>query len=366
MIPLLKPSVTQAEKDAVLAVLDSGWWGNGPICAQFEQELAARAGYAHAVTVNSATAALHLALLAAGIGPGDEVVVPALTFVSTALAVSYTGARPVFADVDPCTLCLDWADVAQVVTPATKAIIPVDFAGLSAGAQGVWNSWDLPIIEDAAHATLGRHYGDFVCYSFHPVKNLATGDGGAILLDDPTVASRLRALRWCGIDRDTWQRTGSRYSWDYAIQEIGYKVHWNDIDAAIGLAQLHRYDAMQADRRRLAANYLDAFRGQPDVELPATHPDHCWHLFVIRVRNEAARNDLLDYLASRGIAAGVHYKPLTYYPMFAGQPTPPVTDREWRRMVSLPIFVGMEPAQQAAVIDAVLDWLGAEAFAWTA
>lgn len=355
MIPLLKPSHSQAEIDAVAQVLRSGWWGNGPRCEEFERELAQRAGYAHCVTVNSATAALHLSLLACGVGPGDEVVVPALTFVSTALAVSYTGAVPVFADVDPATLCLDWGDVAQVVTDRTKAIIPVDYAGLSAGGDGIWNSWQLPVIEDAAHAPLlPHHYGDFVCYSFHPVKPLATGDGGAILLDDETLASRLRALRWCGIDRDTWQRSQKRYGWDYAIEEIGYKAHWNDIQAAIGLAQLKRFDHLLAERKMLAARYLDAMAGC-GLELPQWRPEHIWHLFVVRTETER-RNDLIDHLLARGVSAGVHYKPLTHYPMYADQPTPPVTEHEWRRMVTLPLFAGMSEAEQGLVIDAVKEW----------
>lgn len=355
MIPVLRPSVSQAEIDAVTQVLHSGWWGNGPVCEQFERELAARAGYAHAVSVNSATAALHLSMLALGIRRGDEVIVPALTFISTALAVTYCGAVPVFADVDPETLCLDWVDVAQLVNDRTRAIVPVDYAGLSAGSFGIWNSWDLPVVEDAAHAPLtGHHYGDLVAYSFHPVKPLATGDGGAILTGDETIANRLRALRWCGIDRDTWQRSGVRYSWDYAVSEIGYKYHWNDIDAAIGLAQLHRYDQMQAARRRLAERYKAGLAGL-EIQLPVFHPDHAWHLFVVRV-DVAERNSLLDWLTSRGIAAGVHYKPLTCYPMYAAQPTPPNTALEWRRMVTLPLYTDMTDAEQDLVIKSVREW----------
>lgn len=353
MIPLLQPSTSKSANFAVLDVLNSGWWGNGPRCAEFEAELARRTGYAHCVTVNSATAALHLSLLACGVGPGDDVIVPALTFVSTALAVSYCGARPVFADVDPVTLCLDPEDVAQVITPRTKAIVPVDYAGLP--ATSAWSSWRLPVIEDAAHAPLlSNHYGDFVCYSFHPVKPLATGDGGAILLDDETLASRLRALRWCGIDRDTWQRSQNRYGWDYCIEEIGYKCHWNDIQAAIGLAQLERFEEMLGQRTAIALRYMAELDGT-GLELPAWSADHIWHLFVVRTEPER-RNDLIDHLLARGISAGVHYKPLTLYKPYADQPTPPVTAREWRRMVTLPLFAGMSEAEQGLVIEAVKEW----------
>ena len=352
VIPLLRPSTSKSANFAVLEVLNSGWWGNGPKCEQFEAELARRTGYEHCVTVNSATAALHLSLLACGVGPGDEVIVPALTFVSTALAVSYTGARPVFADVDPATLCLDPEDVAQMVKPNTAAIIPVDFAGRP--APGGWEDFDLIVVEDAAHMPLGPHYGDFVCYSFHPVKPLPTGDGGAILLDDASLAGRLRALRWCGIDRDTWQRTQTRYGWDYAIEEIGYKCHWNDIQAAIGLAQLERFDEMLDARRAIALRYL-AELDDCGLELPAWHPEHIWHLFVVRTDADR-RNSLIDHLLARGISAGVHYKPLTHYPMYADKPTPPATEREWRRMVTLPMFAGMTTDEQGLVIDAVKEW----------
>lgn len=352
-IPLLQPSCSHAELDAVRRVMLSGWWGNGPLCAEFEGELARRTGYAEVVTVNSATAALHLALLACGVGPGDQVIVPALTFVSTALAVSYTGATPVFADVDADTLAIDAESVAQVVTSRTKAIIPVDYAGLP--AHGPWANWGLPIIEDAAHAPLMQHYGDFVVYSFHPVKPLATGDGGAVLLNDASTASRLRALRWCGIDRDTWARTQGRYGWDYAIDEIGYKYHWNDIQAAIGLEQLKRFRILLDRRRELAIRYCQELGPLDVLQLPAFRMDHCWHLFVVRTE-AGLRNSLLDYLTTRGISAGVHYKPLTYYAPYASQRTPEVTEREWRRLVTLPLYASMTDAQQSEVIDAITDW----------
>jgi perosamine synthetase len=341
MIPLLRPSVTQAEIDAVTDVLKSGWWGQGPVVERFEMELAERYSYRHCVTTNSATAALHLALKAAGVGPGDEVVVPALTFISTALAVTYCGATPVFADVDPDTLTLDW-DTA----PKRDFYIPVDYAGYPAGNWGN----DAFVIQDAAHSCGGQGYGDMVCLSFHPVKNLATGDGGAILTDDAGQAERLRALRWCGIDKSTWQRMGRRYGWDYDISEVGYKAHWNDIQAAIGLAQLRRLDEINAERRRLAMRYMELFEGG-NVQLPTDSPLHTWHLYPIRV-DIGLRDTVLDSLAWHGINAGVHYKPLTYYPMYR-QETPPITDREWKRLVSLPLYVGLE--DQERIVSIVRD-----------
>jgi perosamine synthetase len=320
---------------------------------RFEEAMAARYGMRHCIAVNSCTAALHLALLSHGIGPGDEVIVPALTFVSTALAVVYCGATPVFADVNPGTLCMGLGRAAEAVTPKTKAIIPVDYAGYP--AENYREPFPIPVIQDAAHSAGGLAYGDSVCLSFHPVKPLATGDGGAILLNDDARAERLRALRWCGIDRSTWKRSGKRYTWDYDIAEVGYKCHWNDIQAAIGLAQLERLDAMQARRGDVAFTYYMELRGMGDVQLPPRHQSHTWHLYPIRVPAER-RDALLDHLAERGISAGVHYKPLTYYPMFAEQPTPPVTEREWRRLVSLPIYADMTDGEQDRVIEAVKEF----------
>lgn len=351
MIPVLQPSVTEAEVESVAAVLRSRWWGEGSIVAEFERRMAERYGVKHCVAVNSCTAALHLALKAHGIGPGDEVIVPALTFVSTALAVVYCGARPLFADVHESNLCLDWTDAKSCRSVVTKAIVPVDYAGYVAHEP---YGMTPAIIQDAAHSCGGVAYGDCVCLSFHPVKNLATGDGGAVLTNDDAIAKRIRALRWCGIDRSTWQRSGRRYSWDYDIAEAGYKCHWNDIQAAIGLAQLERLDVMNARRREIARRYAEALG---DVcQTPPDHPQHTWHLYPIRVDAER-RDGLLDYLAENGVSAGVHYKPLTYYPMFGDQPTPPVTEREWRRLVSLPIYADLLSQDQDWVIRKVREWL---------
>lgn len=344
IIPLLRPSVTDAEIEAVTAVLKSGWWGQGQVVEQFEHELAHKYGYEHCITTNSATAALHLALKVNDIGPGDEVVLPALTFVSTALAISYCGAKPVFADIDPITLCMDWDSAVELQGRNTRMFMPVDYAGYPCGGR------ELPMVQDAAHSCGGLGYGDEVCLSFHPVKNLATGDGGAVLTNDPDHAKRMRALRWCGINRSTWDRSKTRYGWDYDIQEIGYKYHWNDIQAAIGLAQLHRLDAINAERWYLAHRYTELLG-----DYVGTPPDcygHTWHLYVIRVPQDK-RDYIIDTLKSNDISAGVHYKPLTHYPMYK-QKTPPVTEREWRRLITLPLFCGLTTEDQDRIVEVVL------------
>jgi len=328
----------------------------GPKCEEFEQKLAERYERKHCVTVNSATAALHLALKAHGIGPGDEVILPALTFVSTALAVEYCGAKPVFADVSPKTLCIDWDSVGECCSVRTAAVIPVDYAGYPA-MEGEPDS--VLIVQDAAHSCGGIGYGDLICLSFHPVKPLATGDGGAILTDNDEEAERLRSLRWCGIDKSTWERARQKYGWDYSIQAIGYKYHWNDLQAAIGLAQLERLDEMTERRRQIATCYTAAFKpleGRGLIQCPAVHDRHTWHLYVIRVDADA-RNQLIDHLTNQGISAGVHYKPLTHYRMWQGQRgNLPVTEREWQRMVSLPIYPDMTEEEQLRVINAVREF----------
>jgi perosamine synthetase len=347
IIPLLKPSVSQTEIDAVTDVLKSGWWGTGKVVEQFEKEMANLYRVPYCITVNSATAALHLSMKVLNIGPGDEVILPALTFVSTGLAPLYVGATPVLADVDPITLCIDWNHVDKLVTKKTACIIPVDYAGYPSYSAVPFDVLKIPVIQDAAHSCgSGVTYGDISCLSFHPVKNLATGDGGAILTSKKEIADRLKSLRWCGIDKSTWERSENRYGWDYDIKEVGYKYHWNDIQAAIGLSQLHRLLLLNAKRRLIAERYMFELNGY--VQLPPNHINHTWHLFVVRTNN---RNKLIRALLSEGVSAGVHYKPINHYPMFSGET--PVTEREWQRLVSLPIFADMTEEQQDKVIRIV-------------
>jgi len=351
LIPLLKPSYTRAESDAVTEVLKSGWWGTGKVVEQFEQELARMYGYNYCVTTNSATAALHLTMMVLNIGPGDEVIVPSLTFVSTGLAPLYVGATPVLADVDKETLCIDWNNVKELITPKTKAIIPVDYAGYDADLSRKFRT-DIPIVQDAAHSCGGVGYGDFVCLSFHPVKNLATGDGGAILTNNEAYYNRLKALRWCGIDRSTWDRTKTRYGWDYNIQELGYKYHWNDIQAAIGLAQLHRLAELNSARKSVADYYCDQLESIDEIQRPSRIGGHMWHLYPIRI-NADIRNEFINRMLENNISAGVHYKPLSTYPMFTG--VTPVADTEWQRLVSLPIFYDITEDELQYIVNTVID-----------
>ena len=354
MIPLFRPDYGQAEAAAVADVLNSGWVGLGPRTEQFEQRFAERVGARFAVATNSCTAALHLALELLGIGPGDEVIVPTITFVSTAHAVRYGGAKPVFCDVDAETLCIDFDDAARRITPRTKAIIPVLYAGQPIDVGTEYRSPDgraIPLIYDAAHAagsTFDAGRSKLACWSFHAVKNLACGDGGMLTTSDHRQAERTRRLRWLGIDRSTWDRSavGRRYWWEYDVAEIGHKYHMNDIAAAIGLVQLARLDEMQQSRREIADRYRERLRGI--VRLPLDAPGSSRHLFVIRTPQ---RDELAAVLRDAEIHTGVHYKPLHLYRCYGPQPALPVAEREWQQILSLPMF----PRLQLAEVDRICD-----------
>jgi perosamine synthetase len=365
VIPLFKPSLGEEELDALREVFETGWLGLGPKTAEFERAFADYVGARHAVGVNSCTAALHLSLGLLELKPGDEVIVPAVTFVSTAHAAAYWGARPVFADVRPDTLCVDPADVRRKATPRTRAILPVHYAGHPcdmdeihpfAAARGI------AVIEDAAHACgsayKGRRVGSLsplTCFSFHAIKNLSCGDGGMVTTNDGAHAKRLREGRWMGISKDTWQRTegGTTYSWDYAVGELGFKAHLNDIAAAIGLVQLGKLDGANRRRREIASRYDEGFRDADWIERPPEREGarSSWHIYHIKVDD---RDGLHDHLSARGIVTGVHYQPLHLHPYYRGYGADcPVAERVWRRILSLPMFPDMTDGQAAQVIEAV-------------
>lgn len=357
VIPLLKPSCSQEEIDRVTEVLKSGWWGLGGVTEQFEKEFAEKIGVKYAVAIDNCTDALELALRVHGIEEGDEVIVPALTFASTALVALHLGCKIVFADIDEKTLCIDWDDVIRKITPRTKAIVPVHYGGNSAFDKERFISYQenprITIIEDCAHAcgnpTVAKHRTS--CWSFHAVKNLATGDGGMITTNDEEIYKKLLPMRWCGIDRSTWERSQKKYGWDYDIETIGYKAHMNDITAAIGLAQLHRLDEMNKKRKELVGGYRRNLYDLDWITLPKQDENSSNHLFVVRVAAED-RNRFIDHMLAHGVSAGVHYKPLNTYPIFPSTPLP-ITDRVWQTLVTLPLFNDMTDEEFVKIIETI-------------
>ena len=362
-IPLFKPSCTEEEIDAVNRVLRSGWWAMGPEVAAFEQEFAAYVGAGHAVAVNSATSALELAARACGI-VNKTVVTPALTFVSTAQAMQHAGNKVVFADINEDDLCIDYADVERQVSENEDigGVVPVWYGGtvvepFDLPGYATHQPWPtVPVIEDCAHAAGSSDAGKLgwaSCWSFQAVKNLATGDGGMVTTDDPDVAERLRQLRWCGIDKSTWERDQGRYGWDYDIPADGEKMHMNDLTAALGRVQLSRLDDMNTTRWLRAVNYYDEFKDMwwLDTRCPLSFESN--HLYVVRVPAED-RSRFIDHMISHDVSAGVHYKPLTHYPnLFPGKHNVPVTERVWQTMVTLPLFPDLTDGEQEQVIAAV-------------
>ena len=368
MIPLFRPSYDNEEAKAVAEVLESGWVGLGPKTSQFEKEFAQYVRSPYCVALNSGTAALHLALVALNLRPGDEVIVTPITFVSTVHVIEYVGATPVFADVEPDTLNIDPSDVERKISSRTKAILPMHYGGHPCDMDALSKCAEdrgIKIVEDAAHACgaqyKGRKIGSLsplTCFSFHAVKNLATGEGGAITYIESDLDRYFREMRWLGISRDTWDRTqtGETYAWKYNVNRLGFKYHMHDISAAIGLVQLHKLDKNNERRRSIASKYTRELRDLDWVELPVekSYAKSSWHIYKISVRNLAMRDALIDHLKRKGISPGVHYYPINLYPYYAkSKQITPVALRVWERILSIPMFPDLTEVQQDCVIEAI-------------
>ncbi len=379
-LPFAQPDTDQAEIDAVSEVIASGWLTTGPKAKQFEAEFAAAVGARHGIAVNSCTAAMHLALEAIGLGPGDEVITTPYTFAATAEVVRYFDARPVFVDVDPRSLNLRPELVEAVVTPRTRAIIPTHIAGLPVDLAPIYEiaaHRGLAVIEDAAHAFPAQYRGRLigsrvrpdvrsaVCFSFYATKTITTGEGGMICTDDNEIADRCRIMALHGISRDAWKRYTAEGSWYYEIIAPGYKYNMTDVAAAMGLAQLRKADTMWRRRCEIAEEYTRAFGMQPELEVPYDRPDsqHAWHLYMLRLnldKLDIDRAQFMDELKTRKIGASVHFIPLHLHPYYretyAYTPQDfPSAYREYQREVSLPIYSKMTEADVRDTIAAVLD-----------
>lgn len=347
MIQVFKPYMFDEEIAGAAEVIRSGWIGLGPKTDEFEKKLEEYIGKQHIIATNSATAALHLAMIGAGITEGDEVITPALTFVSTNHVVLYQKGTPVFCDVDPVTLCADPQDILKKITKKTKAITVVHYGGHAVDMDPILKvakEKGIVVIEDNAHG-LGGFYkgkplgtlGDFGCYSFHAIKGVAMADGGAIYTKKKRDAELFRRLRWMGISKDTWKRTSkTKYSWYYSVEELGFKYHPNDILSAIALVQLKRYPSILKRKREIYEMYQEGLKDLSWVELPLEreYAQSALHNFCIKVPK---RNQLATYLANKKIATTVHYIPNNHYDMYKDFSADiPVTEKVWKRILLLP------------------------------
>jgi len=372
-IPFARPTLGPEEERAAVEVIRSGWLTTGPQAAAFEEEFAAYVGSRHALAVCSATAGLHLALEALGVGPGDLVATTPYTFTATAEVIRYLGADPVFVDVEPRTYNLDPRCLERAVRDSgerLKAVLPVHIGGLPCALEKIQAvSAPVPVVEDAAHAfpvTLDGRYagaiGTLGVYSFYANKNITTGEGGMVVTDRDDLASRVRIMRNHGIDREAWARyTAPGASWKYAVVEAGYKYNLTDIAAAIGRVQLRRAESFLADRRRVARVYIEQLKDLEFVELPVTAESHAWHLFLLRLRPERltiSRDRFVEALREVGIGTSVHYIPLHIMPYYSRRyglaPADfPVALDCYERTISLPIYPALTDAQVSRVVEAV-------------
>lgn len=376
-VPFFRPSIGKDEIAAVSDCLRSGWLTTGPKTIAFEEAFSEfLGGDVVSVAVNSATAALHLGLEALGIGPGDEVILPTLTFTATAEVVRYLGAQPVLVDIDPDTLCIDPDLVEAAITPRTKAIMPVHFAGRMSDMTALRNIADkygLSIQDDAAHALPARHRGamvgkagsDVTAFSFYANKTMTTGEGGMLVTTNPAIAARARIMRLHGIDRDVFNRfTDPRAGWTYDVVAPGFKYNLTDIAAALGLVQLQRVNDFIQIRTKRVARYNTAFADLPLIlpPGPADGDEHSWHLYIVQLADDAPinRDDFIVALKDQGIGTSVHYRPLhqlMVWKPFCEGVSFPHADLVFERTVSLPLFMAMTDAEQNRVIEVVRDVL---------
>lgn len=372
-LPFHVPEIDDEDIDAVVSVMRSGWLTTGAKAKQFEQEFAAKVGARYAVALNSCTAALHLALEAIGLQEGDEVLVPTMTFAATAEVVTYFKAKPVLIDCLPTTLNMDPELIERAITPRTKAVIPVHFAGQPcemARILEIARRHDLRVIEDAAHAFPASYkgkaigsIGDYTCFSFYATKNITTGEGGMVTTDDPDQADRIRRMSLHGLSRDAWKRYTNQGSWYYDIVAPGFKYNLTDMAAALGLTQLHKAERFWKTRERYAALYAEEFRDLPEITPLMIHDDvqHAWHLYVIQLdldRLRISRQTFIEGLQQKQIGCSVHFIPLHLHPYYRetghySRADFPVASQAFDRMVSLPLYSKMSEEDVHRTIQAV-------------
>ncbi|UZJ58380.1 UDP-4-amino-4-deoxy-L-arabinose aminotransferase [Pseudomonas sp. KU26590] len=375
-LPFSRPSLGDEEVAAVTRVLRSGWITTGPECQQLEAQFAERVGALHAVAVSSATGAMHIALLALGVGPGDEVITPSQTWVSTANMICLLGATPVFVDVDRDTLMTDADLIEQAITPRTKAIVPVHYAGAACDLDPIYALADrhgIAVIEDAAHAAGTGYKGQPVgsrgtaIFSFHAIKNMTCAEGAMFVTDDAKLADRVRQLKFHGLGVDAYDRLTLGRKPQAEVIEPGFKYNLADINASIALVQLHRLDHINEQRRRLASHYLDRLADSPVMPLaqPAYPQQHAWHLFILRIDPERCgldRDGFMKALQEHRIGTGIHFI-ATHLHRYYRQRFPAVhlPNTEWNsaRLCSIPLFPDMTRDDVERVVRAIESIVGA-------
>jgi dTDP-4-amino-4,6-dideoxygalactose transaminase len=371
VIPYSLPTIEQDEIDEVVRTLRSGWLTTGPRTAQFEAEFKRYVAAPHALAVNSATAGLHLALAALGVGAGDEVITTPLTFCATVNTILHVGATPVLADVLP-DGNIDPDSIAERITSRTRAVMPVHLGGLPCDMDAIWRlarQHELFVVEDAAHAVGSHHRGhpigegnpsagfrsDVVAYSFYATKNLTTGEGGMVTTHEQHLEERMRTLCLHGISKDAWNRYAERGSWYYDVTASGFKYNLSDIQSAIGIHQLRKQERFVDQRARYAALYNEAFAGLEELECPPDNPScrHSWHLYALRLNLERltiTRGEFIEELKRRNVHTSVHFIPIPLLSFFAPHADLPHNHCPkalalYPRLVSLPLYPAMTERQ---------------------
>ncbi len=365
MIPVFRPYTDGKELEYLKEVLDSGWWGLGPKTKEFEERFSKYIGTAFGIGLNSATAALDLAFKCIEI-EGKEVISTAMTFVSTNHAILYNKGIPVFCDIEPDTLNIDASKIEELVNEKTKAIIVVHFGGRACDMDKIMaiaEKYKLKVVEDCAHACGGEYkgkklgsIGDYGCFSFQAVKNLATGDGGMITTNNKEANDFLLKDRWVGITKDTFSRDVGKYSWYYDVVTLGHKYHMNDIAAAIGLAQFEKLEWMNNQRGKWSDYYTKQLNGVGDIQLPVKkeYMKPAYHNYVIKTKQ---RDALQEFLKSKDISTGVHYYPNHLYEMYKPYYRElPVTETIWKNVMTLPLYPALTENDLIYIVNSVKEF----------
>jgi len=372
-LPFHQPSIEDEEIQEVVDTLKSGWITTGPKTKLFEKKFQEYIGCKHAIAVSSCTAGLHLALVAAGIGQGDEVITTPYTFATTGEVIIQIGAKPVFVDIEEDGFNIDVTKIPEAITPETKAIIPVHFAGEPCDMDEIMKiaqENNLFVIEDAAHA-VGAEYkgkkigniGDVTVFSFYATKNLTTGEGGMVTTNNDELAEKIRLLSLHGISKDAWKRYTAEGSWYYEILYAGYKYNMTDIQASLGIHQLNKLEKFLSIRQKYAQRYSSAFADISEIKIPPVnhHVRHAWHLYVIRLNSASLsidRKQFIEALKAENIGSSVHFIPLHLHPYYKKkygykQGDYPNSEQVYSRVISLPLFPKMADADLEDVIKAV-------------